>query len=98
MDMGCLFFQPSAMKWLDALVYCRDRNANLVMVETELQMQYLRVELKVWNFNKALKSCGRMIFRHLRGCILANTSGGLEQRISTVLEHGSGWILVANLL
>ena len=55
MDMGCLFFQPSAMKWLDALVYCRDRDANLVMVETELQMQYLRVELKVWNFNKALE-------------------------------------------
>ena len=42
--------------------------------------------------------CGRKIFRHLRGCILANTSGGLEQRISTVLEHGSGWILVVNLL
>ena len=59
MDMGCLFFQPSSMKWLDALMYCRDRDANLVVVETELQMQYLRVELKVLKFKFWLSKIDR---------------------------------------
>ena len=46
--MGCLLFNTTAvMNWEDASVSCYQSNSSLVEIWTELQMDFLRSELKV---------------------------------------------------
>merc|ERR1712083_122271 len=44
--MGCLLFDSfSALPWLDAVRHCEDKEANLVEIFTEYQLDFVRSEL-----------------------------------------------------
>ena len=49
MEMGCLFFNSTAgMTWEEAYISCKkNSNANLVEIQSEVQMGFLQMELDV---------------------------------------------------
>merc|ERR1712012_936060 len=49
MEMGCLFFNnTAAMTWEEAYISCKkNSNANLVEIQSEMQMGFLQMELDV---------------------------------------------------
>ena len=45
-NMGCLFFENTAMNFEAAIQFCGESNAHLVEVQTEAQMDFLVMELQ----------------------------------------------------
>ena len=53
-SLGCLFFEEKAMSWWDALLACRLRSKDAILVEVfkDEQLDYLRLKMKVFKISK----------------------------------------------
>ena len=47
-DLGCLYFKNQPMNYWEANVYCQDRGSHLVEVGTTEMMEFLVMEMEVW--------------------------------------------------
>lgn len=47
-DLGCLLFQHEDRSWWDNLMNCREKNSYLLEVFTEPQLDFIRLELQVY--------------------------------------------------
>ena len=47
-DLGCLYFKNTPMNYWDANLYCQDRGSHLVEVFTPEGMEFLVMEMEVW--------------------------------------------------
>ena len=47
-EMGCLYFKNAQMNYWDANVFCQDRDSHLVAVYTPEMLEFLVMEMQVW--------------------------------------------------
>ena len=54
LSLGCIFFEEKAMSWWDALLACRLRSKDAILVEVfkDEQLDYLRQKMKVFKISK----------------------------------------------
>ena len=52
-DLGYLWFENTTMDYSEAVTFCSDKQAQLVEIETEDQLSYLRNKLKIFSVNVA---------------------------------------------
>ena len=52
-DLGYLWFENTTMDYSEAVTFCSDQQAQLVEIETEDQLTYLRRKLKNFSVNIA---------------------------------------------